>query len=334
MANVRTYEVTADEAGIRLDRWFKRHFPGLGHGALEKLLRTGQVRVDGGRVKAGFRLDPGQQVRVPPAAADVDGTKPSRERRHVPVPQADREMLRDLVLHMDDSVIVLNKPSGLAVQGGSRTERHIDGMLDALRFGAKQRPKLVHRLDRDTSGVLLLARSATAAAKLGKTFQSRSARKTYWALTFGVPKPARGHIRAPLAKMASGKEGRERVGVVREGDSRGQRAETLYSVVEHAAQSVAWTAFMPLTGRTHQIRAHAAFIGAPIIGDRKYGGEETLIADLAPRLHLHARAIELPHPDKGTLSISAPLPTHMQDSWRYFGFEPELEENLFEEWEG
>lgn len=331
MGNVRTYEVAAEEAGIRLDRWFKRHFPALGHGPLEKLLRTGQVRVDGGRVKAGFRLDAGQQVRVPPVG---DAGDRPRTRQYTPIADADREMIQDAVIHMDEAVIVLNKPPGLAVQGGSRTERHIDGMLDALRLGAKQRPKLVHRLDRDTSGVLLLARTPAAAARLGKSFQNRSARKIYWALTRGAPEADEGHIRAPLAKLASGKDGRERVGVVAKGDPRGQRAETVYRVVEPVGDSVAWVAFMPLTGRTHQLRAHAALIETPIVGDRKYGGPDAVMSALAPKLHLHARSIELPHPVKGTLSVTAPLPPHMRESWNYFGFEDISAEDPFAEWEG
>lgn len=241
-------------------------------------------------------------------------------------------MLRQAVLHMDDSLIVVNKPFGLAVQGGSRTERHLDGMLDALRFGKPERPRLVHRLDRDTSGVLLLGRTAQATASLARSFQSRTAKKIYWALCLGVPRPLNGHIRAPLAKLASGGSGRERVRAVDSADPRGQRAETVYHVVEKAGQSAAWLALMPLTGRTHQLRAHMALMETPIVGDRKYGGAEAFLHDLKPMLHLHARAISLPHPEGGQFEIIAPLPPHMRTAWDYFGFDANWEEDPFAEW--
>ena len=333
MAEARIYEIGAEEAGLRLDRWFHRHFPGVGHGPLEKLLRTGQVRVDGGRVKAGFRLDAGHQVRIPPAVVNAPPQAAATRSKQLNVRDEDRDMLRQAVLHMDDSLIVVNKPFGLAVQGGSRTERHLDGMLDTLRFGKSERPKLVHRLDRDTSGVLLLGRTARATASLARAFQSRAAKKTYWALCVGVPKPLNGHIRAPLAKLASARNGRERVRAVDRDDPRGQRAETVYHVVEKAGQSAAWLALMPLTGRTHQLRAHMALMETPIVGDQKYGGTDVLLHDLQPRLHLHARAISLPHPEGGQFDITAPLPPHMRAAWEYFGFDVDWQEDPFAEWE-
>ncbi len=322
MNRVRRVTVAADETEIRLDRWFRRHFPGLGHGRLEKLLRTGQVRVDGKRAKSGTRLAGGQVVRVPPLPAEnPERATPRPQPRSRPQPTArDVAALRDSVLFMDDSVIAIDKPSGLAVQGGSGQRRHLDAMLDALRFDRAERPRLVHRLDKDTSGVLLLARNAGAAAKLGAALRARKARKVYWALVVGVPRPRRGRIDSSLAKRPG--RGGERVAA----DERaGKRAVTFYRVIEAAGQRAAWLALMPVTGRTHQLRVHAALLGTPILGDGKYGGKAAFLAELkaARRLHLHARAIALPHPRGGEFRVVAPLPEHMLESWRFFGFDPE-----------
>ncbi|WP_207484314.1 RluA family pseudouridine synthase [Arenibaculum pallidiluteum] len=315
MNEVRTLVVAADEAEIRLDRWFKRHFPQIGHGHLEKLLRTGQVRVDGKRAKAATRLEAGQSVRVPPVTAEPAAPAAPR------VSERDAAWLRSLVLFRDEDVIALDKPAGLAVQGGTNTARHLDGMLDALRFDAAERPRLVHRLDKDTSGVLLLARSAFAAARLAETFRGKDARKYYWAVTAGVPKPLQGKIDAPLAKEA-GPQG-ERVAA---GAEEGRRAVSLYQVIEAAGKRAAWVALWPLTGRTHQLRVHMAAIGTPILGDGKYGGEGAFIsgAEVPKQIHLHARRIILPHPRKGgRIDVTAPLPPHMRATWSYFGFDGE-----------
>lgn len=315
MSNVQSIAVTPDEGEIRLDRWFKRHFPALGHGRLEKLLRTGQVRIDGKRARAGDRLSAGQVVRVPPipAAAPAELDAP---RRAPVIRDRDAAAIQACVLYRDDDVIALNKPPGLAVQGGTGTTRHLDGLLDALRFEAKERPRLVHRLDKDTSGVLLLARSASIAAKLTATFRAKTTRKTYWAVVTGVPRPHRGRIDLALAKLP----GRAGEKVVPEED--GQSAVTYYSVVEHAGAKAAFLALMPVTGRTHQLRAHCVAIGTPIFGDGKYGGAGALIAGVPGDrdLHLHARSIVLPHPRGGMLSVVAPLPPHMAATWRFFGF--------------
>jgi 23S rRNA pseudouridine955/2504/2580 synthase len=326
MSGVETVEVAADEGDLRLDRWFRRHYPALKHGPLERLLRTGQVRVDGKRAQAGFRLSPGQKVRVPPqavAAAPVEPVKPATPGK------VDRDFARSLVIHRDDDVIALNKPPGLAVQGGTGTTRHLDAMLDALRFGSKERPRLVHRLDRDTSGVLLLARSAAVAARLGRAFQGREIRKIYWALVVGLPEPAQGRIDLSLEKRP-GPRGERMAG----GVGTGKRATTLYCVLEDVGQTVAWLALWPLTGRTHQLRAHCAAIGHPIVGDGKYGGADAYLpaAEVARRLHLHARELSLPHPSgRGTLYLQAELPAHMAASWRFFGFDPELAGDPFAE---
>jgi 23S rRNA pseudouridine955/2504/2580 synthase len=311
MSEVRSIEVAADEAEIRLDRWFRRHFPELGHGRLEKLLRTGQIRLDGRRASASDRVAAGQRVRVPPLPAPSTGQIPRSAIR-----PRDAAMLQKTVLHLDDAVIVIDKPPGLAVQGGTNTERHLDGLLDALRFGAPERPRLVHRLDKDTSGVLVLARTAAAAAKLAAAFRGKDVRKVYWAVTVGVPKPRQGRIDLPLAKLP-GQAG-ERVVA----DEDGARAITLYRTVAHAGSKIAWLAMEPVTGRTHQLRAHAAAIGTPILGDGKYGAAAAHPASVpqARRLHLHARAIALPHPAGGTFTVTAPLPPHMRETFAFFGF--------------
>ena len=310
-------EVTADDAGVRLDRWFRRNFPSVGHGHLEKLLRTGQIRVDGGRAKAGQRLSAGQRVRVPPIDAAVSAsTAPS-------VTPSDRAFIRSRVLHRDRNVIVIDKPAGLAVQGGSGTRRHIDAMLDALRFDAAERPRLVHRLDRDTSGVLVLARTAAVARMLGQAFRSRKVRKIYWALVVGRPSDDRGRISVPLAKRGSA--GRERIAPASQG---GKTAVTEYAVIDSAGRTSAWLALMPSTGRTHQLRVHCAALGTPILGDGKYGHAAAFLPGVARRLHLHAREIAVTGLAGGKdLVLRAPLPDELRASWHHFGFDPRTGES-------
>ena len=306
--------VLPEEADLRLDRWFRRHHPNLTQGALQKMLRTGQVRVDGRRAETGTRLYPGQEIRVPPMPET-----PSPEPARPVVSERDASMLERLVIYRDDSVIAIDKPHGLPVQGGPSIVRHLDGMLDALRFGHEERPKLVHRLDRDTSGVLLLARSAAAAARLAAAFRGRDAHKTYWALVVGRPHPLAGRINMPLARQG-GPRG-ERTGPAGEGED-GAVAITDFRVVDNARKHVSWLEMNPLTGRTHQLRVHAASaLKTPILGDGKYGGAAAHLEGMSGLLHLHARTIELPHPDGGTLSVSAPLPPHMNESFAFLGFD-------------
>lgn len=311
--HVELREVSEADQGVRLDRWFRRHFPGVPHGRLEKLLRGGQIRVDGHRVRADHRLEPGQVVRVPPLAEPGPAAKQPPQPPAAPVP-ADLAALRSWILYEDDAVIVLNKPPGLAVQGGSGTRRHLDGMLGVLNRGG-ERPRLVHRLDKDTSGVLILARTAAAAAALTRAFRDRAASKLYWAIVVGVPEVAQGRIDVPLAKKP-GPAG-ERM----EAMEVGERAITDYAVVERMGKQAAWLELAPLTGRTHQLRVHCAAMGTPILGDGKYGGRAAFLKDAAAirALHLHARRLTVPHPSGGLLSVEAPLPEHMRDAWRTFG---------------
>lgn len=317
MSRLETREVAAEEADLRLDRWFRRHFPGVPHGRLERLLRTGQVRVDGARVKAGARLMPGQHVRVPP----LGEAPPSRVPERPIVNGSDAQWLRDAILYRDDEIIAIDKPPGLAVQGGSGTHRHIDAMLDALQFDAVERPRLVHRLDRDTSGVLVLARSVAAAARLGAAFRGRKVRKLYWALVVGRPERDEGRIALPLAKTPGARG--ERVA----GGKTGKPAETYYRVVDTVGDRAAWLALAPRTGRTHQLRAHCVALGTPIVGDGKYGGAGAFLrgGGIASKLHLHARAIVLPRPAGKALRIVAPLPDHMRETWRTLGFDPDAD---------
>lgn len=317
---VETREVAADEGDLRLDRWFKRHYPQIGFGHLAKLLRTGQVRVDGKRAKPGHRLLAGQQVRVPPldpAAA------PAPPRRSVVTVNADEvAALRGAVLYRDDDIIVFNKPSGLAVQGGSGTRRHLDGMLDALRFEATERPRLVHRLDKDTSGALVLARSAAMAAKLAGLFRGRDVEKTYWALVVGVPEVARGQITLALSKRL-GPAGEKMVAA-----EDGQSASTDFTVVETIGSRMAWLLLQPRTGRTHQLRVHCSALGTPIVGDGKYGGADAFIDGVANRLHLHARQLAFRHPSTGRpLRVVAPLSGHMAETWSFLGLDAKAEQN-------
>jgi 23S rRNA pseudouridine955/2504/2580 synthase len=311
VSRVETVTVADAEEALRLDRWFRRHYPGLAHGRLEKLLRTGQIRVDGRRARAGDRVVAGQTIRVPPIEEAPAAPSPRRPRPR------DEAMLRDAILYRDDTVIVLNKPPGLAVQGGTATEKHVDELLDGLRFGQDERPRLVHRLDKDTSGVLVIARHAAAAASLTRAFREKSTRKTYWAVVAGRPDPERGRIDLALAKRPV--PGGERV---HPDDEEGRHAVTYYRVLDSAGRRASWLALLPVTGRTHQLRAHCAAIGTPILGDGKYGGAGAQLAGVpgGRLLHLHARAIAIPHPLGGTLSATAPLPPHMRATWEFFGF--------------
>ena len=316
MSDVRLVPVAADEADIRLDRWFKRHFPAVKHGRLEKLLRTGQIRVDGHRVKASTRLGAGQSIRVPPLDDEAEDSEAGALRPAVS--DRDRSWIRSLVIFRDDDVIALNKPPGIAVQGGHKVARHIDGLLDALAEKGDDRPRLVHRLDRDTSGVLLIARRASSAAALAEAFRARDAHKTYWALVAGVPRPPKGTIDAALVKKA-GRDGMEKMVA----DEAGKTAITDYEVVATAGRKAAWLILRPHTGRTHQLRVHCAAIGTPIVGDAKYGGDKARLDGVpgSDHLHLHARAIDIPHPSGGRLQVTAALPPIMAETWRFFGFE-------------
>lgn len=310
MSTVEIRTVAPDEAELRLDRWFKRHFPTLGHARLQKLVRTGQVRVDGRRARGDQRLDAGQAIRVPPLAEA--GSAPEA----APVGKVDAAFMRGLVLHEDEAVLVLNKPAGLAVQGGSGTTRHLDRLLPALARGG-ERPRLVHRLDRDTTGVLVVGRTAAAAAALARAFRRHEVDKLYWAVVHGRPAEPAGRIDAAIKKLP-GAAG-ERVEI----DRAGQPARTRFQTIARAGRVASWLALQPETGRTHQLRVHCVALGSPVLGDRKYGGEATLLAGAPEGLMLHAREIRLPHPDGGALEIAAPLPPAMREAFTFLGFEAE-----------
>jgi 23S rRNA pseudouridine955/2504/2580 synthase len=310
-------KVEEGDAGIRLDRWFKRHYPTLTHAALEKLLRAGAVRLDGKKAKSNARVETGQIIRVP-----RNLEKPPESAKAKAASAEEGAFIRKLVIAEEPDFFVFNKPSGLAVQGGSGTRRHIDGMLDELAKG-RHRPRLVHRLDRDTSGVLVVARSASSAATLAGLFESRKISKVYWALVKGVPNPRRGVIDLPLAKF--GPRGEEKMRV----EAGGQDSVTKYEVVESVGKEFAWVALEPITGRTHQLRVHLAAIGHPIVGDPKYGTPGKPPEGVTPGLHLHARRIAIPQPKKPPYVAEAPLPPHMKATWRFFGFEESAARGAF-----
>ncbi|MDB5597059.1 MAG: pseudouridine synthase, RluA family [Hyphomicrobiales bacterium] len=348
MSAVQMLVVTADEDGMRLDRWFKRRVPDLSLGHLNKIVRTGQVRVDGGRVQTSTRLTEGVTVRVPPLqTASSDGIASPAVKRPV-ANEADARTIKQMILFEDKHVMVLNKPYGLAVQGGSGTTRHIDGMLMGMVDEKGDRPLLVHRLDRDTSGVLLVAKTRKMASDLGELFRSRQARKIYWAIVEGVPKPSQGRISLFLAKGAGmgdvrgprrfgeepegARKDPEKMRVARHGEEDAQHSITYYATVDKVAPRLAWLSMKPVTGRTHQLRAHAEAIGHPIIGDPKYGHRSAndprrtdplrAIPDaVEDKLHLLARRLILPHPKGGTIDVTAPLPPHMKTTFDMFGFD-------------
>jgi len=320
MAAVEQKTVDSDEADMRVDRWFKAHYPDLAFGALQKLLRTGQVRVDGSRVKADSRLQPGQTVRVPPlaaAGAPAKGPMTARTIRN----QSDEDALKRMILFEDKKVIVLNKPAGLAVQGGSGITRHIDGMMEAFRNAKGEKPRLVHRIDRDTSGILVIARTRGAAQRLTAAFRERDTQKTYWALVKGVPKKREGRISTWLVKEPT-RDG-DRMRVCKHGEPDSEHAVTDYRTVESAGHRLSWLEMEPVTGRTHQLRVHAAHMGNPIVGDPKYFEDDPnweFPGGMQKKLHLHARRIIIPHPDGGIVNVTAPLPPHMVQSWNLLGF--------------
>ncbi len=314
MSGVRQQTVARDEDGMRLDRWFGVHFPEVTFGHLQKLIRTGQVRIDSARAKTNSRLSAGQQVRVPPLEAEV-------RRIEAKIDAADAAFLRSMVLYEDDELYVFNKPHGLASQGGSGTKRHMDGLLKSLPNKQGEAPRLVHRLDRDTSGVLVVAKTRAAAAHFGRVFQSRSARKIYWAVVAGVPKPPQGSISCFLAKQIVGDN--EQMAVVEQGYPGAQHSMTYYSTTDTAARRFAWVTLKPVTGRTHQLRVHMAQLGNPILGDPRYFNIENYQAaeGLGEGLHLHARRIRLPLRSGKLLDVSAPLPPHMQQTFQALGFD-------------
>jgi 23S rRNA pseudouridine955/2504/2580 synthase len=316
---VQQLVVTPDENEMRIDRFLEARFPQLSFSHIQRIVRKGELRVDGKRADSKDRLEAGQTVRIPPLRLEQQAERPRSAK-------ADADtlgFLRSITLYEDDDVIVLNKPAGLAVQGGSGTVRHVDGMLDAMTGKDGQKPRLVHRLDKDTSGCLVIAKSRFAAATLAKTFRSRSARKVYWALVAGVPRVRQGRISTYLAREEA-YDGDQRMAVAKHGEDGAMHAVTYYAVVETAAQKLGWLSLKPVTGRTHQLRAHAAHIGHPIIGDPKYFNIQNweLPGGIQNKLHLLARRIVLPHPrGKGTIDVSAPLPPHMRQSWNLLGFE-------------
>jgi 23S rRNA pseudouridine955/2504/2580 synthase len=317
MGNVQIVMVGSDEAGMRVDRFFEARFPGLSFSHIQRVIRKGEVRVNGRRVAPKDRLQAGQAVRIPPLRHEMP--KP-----HASAGDADemtRAFLQSITLYEDADVLVLNKPMGLAVQGGSGTTRHLDGLLEVLRDKQGQRPRLVHRLDKDTAGCLLVAKTRFAATALAKTFRTRSARKIYWALVAGVPKPRQGRISTFLAKEE--REDASFMRVASHGEEGASHAVTYYAVVETAARTLAWVSLKPVTGRTHQLRAHMAHIGHPIVGDPKYFAKENweLPGGMQNRLHLLARRIAVPHPRGGTIDVTAPLPPHMQQSWNLLGLD-------------
>ena len=337
MSRVQTITVAVGDGDQRLDRWFKRMFPQINQGLIEKMCRKGEIRVDGGRVKANTRLEAGQEVRVPPLPDSAPPPPPKRTR----ITDADAKMIRNCVIYRDEHVIALNKPPGLAVQGGSgQADRHVDALSEALIFDAEEKPRLVHRLDRDTSGVLLLARTRLAAKALTAAMRHRETRKIYWAVVAGVPVPYLGEIKYALVKAPGGGAGAgEKMRCIHPDEMKAtpdaKRAITQYATLYRVASRAAWVAMEPITGRTHQLRAHMAEIGHPIVGDGKYGGSaQENMGDgwgakmggiISGKLHLHARSITFEHPvTRKSVTVTAPLPEHMAQTFETFGWSPDL----------
>jgi 23S rRNA pseudouridine955/2504/2580 synthase len=316
MADARTFTVTEDDDGIRLDRWFKRNQPETSFNIVSRWARTGLVRLDGQRVATGDRIAAGQVITVPPPEAMPERQERPKPKRN-PLTAEEEGLVRSMVIFENDAAFVLNKPAGLATQGGTKTTNHLDRLLDGLTDEAGNRPKLVHRLDKDTSGAILVARTARAAAFFSKSFSARTAKKAYWALVIGVPSGDEGLIDAPLAKQPG--TGGEKMQVDEE---HGLMAKTRWRVIDRAGNRAAWVELQPLTGRTHQLRAHMAAIGHPIVGDGKYGGAEAfLTGGISRKLHLHARHLKIDSPGGGKIDVTAELPDHLEQSLATLGFE-------------
>ncbi|MCK5041480.1 MAG: RluA family pseudouridine synthase [Sphingomonadales bacterium] len=327
MSGVEKRVIHNEDDGIRVDRWFKRHYPALTHGMLSRFLRKGHIRLDGKRVKPADRVAEGQEIRVPPMPTDGSPRKGGHgEKEQKPkVSDADAKALKAMVLYKDENVIAINKPAGLPVQGGTGTTRHLDGMLEALQEEGFPKPKLVHRLDKDTSGVLLLARTAKAAAALARAFKSRETQKTYWALIMGMPRYEQGQIDLKMEKL-SGPHGEKMVV-----SDDGKPSTTEFYRVDHAARRATWMALRPVTGRTHQLRLHMAHLGNPIVGDGKYGGKEAfLTGSISKKMHLHARSISV-NINGYNLHVTAPLPKHMKDTWSLLEFDEADGDKAFQE---
>jgi 23S rRNA pseudouridine955/2504/2580 synthase len=313
---VRQFTVSTEDDGIRLDRWFKRNLPEASFNQVSRWTRTGQLRLDGKRAGPGDRVAAGQIIRVPPADPQAPSRPAAPQRREISADEMN--FVREMVIHRDPAAIVVNKPPGLATQGGTKTTVHLDGLLDGLMEDGDARPKLVHRLDKDTSGVLLIARTPRAAAFFSKSFSGRTARKVYWALVTGVPEIKDGFVDLPIGKQFG--TGGEKMCVDEEN---GLPSKTRYRLVERAGNRAAWIELQPLTGRTHQLRVHMAAIGHPIVGDGKYGGQEAfLTGSISRKLHLHARRLRIDHPDGGQVDVTAELPDHFADSLANLGFDP------------
>ena len=317
MKTVFSKTIVDEDDGMRLDRWFKVNFPELSFGQLQKLIRTGQVRIDGSRVKTSTRLTEGQQVRIPPFNPQSVENKPKQSRPRK-ISKNDREALEQMTLFEDKDVLVLNKSAGLSVQGGSGIARHIDGMLASMSKRDGDQLRLVHRLDRDTSGVLVIAKTRKAAVSLTKSFRARATCKIYWALVKGVPSQKKGRISNYIKRFDN-----EIMCVTKHGDPDAQHALTFYQLVETVGTNLSWVTLRPITGRTHQLRIQLKSLGNPIIGDPKYSdpADSSLLSGMQNKLHLHARRIVIPHPKSGTIDVSAPISDHMVQSWNLLGLD-------------
>lgn len=319
MSTIENKTVDSDEAGMRLDRWFKVHFPGLAFGQLQKLIRSGQIRLDGKRAKSDTRIAAGQSVRLPPQITSMSVGKPLT--KNTIRDRGDYDVLQSMLLYEDKKVLVFNKPAGLAVQGGSGVNRHVDSMLESMRSQKGEKPRLVHRIDRDTSGVLVVARTRGAASELTGSFRHRDTEKTYWAICKGVPRKREGQISTHLLKERT-PEG-DKMRIAKHGEPDADHAVSKYRVIDQAGQNLSWLELQPVTGRTHQLRVHTMHLGNPIIGDPKYFDIENweFPGGIQKKLHLHARRIRIPNPSGGMLDVKAPLPPHMVQTFNLLGLD-------------
>lgn len=308
-------KISAEENGLRLDRCLRLWIPHLPQSVIEKAARKGLLKIEGDKAKPPQRVEEGQILSFPSFFLNLEELEV--EKKPKPLTSGDRKWLKNLILFENKEILVLNKPAGIAVQGGTNQKKSLDEML--LHYDETYTPRLVHRLDKETSGVWVVAKTLPMARWLTQAFKERTVQKMYWALVLGIPQKRKGEVSLSLVKKP------DPIGEkVRVDSQTGLKALTSYRVIKTLSDRVAWLELIPHTGRTHQLRVHCAEgLKTPILGDGKYGGREASLLG-HKTLHLHARRLTIPLPHGGELTFEAPLSEDMRKSFEALGVVPTL----------